>query len=108
MGASMSGITFVFQGIGTTCITGFGAYMSFLCVTRSGVYSDRESDWFIEFPMVVVVVCGVIAFAVATAFMFIIDITSDTLLLCWLSDTEECGVDFVPKSLKDLIDKPLR
>jgi len=101
--AALSGITVVFQTLGTTCITAFGAYVSWLFVS-SQWYSVSTSEWFLDTPMVVVVVAGFLSFLVAASFMFIFDMTSDTLLFCWLADGEDGTTEYAPKPLRDLMD----
>merc|ERR1740117_1727477 len=106
--ASLNGITVAAQLLGTTCITGVGACVSMLAVRHLHWYTDESSGWFLENPLFIVVVASFMSFTISTAFMFMFDMTSDTLLFCWLVDREDGDAEYAPKSLRDEIGAPKR
>jgi len=106
--AALCGVTSVFQSLGIVSITTIGAYLAFFCATHLSMYTSRESEWFLESPAAVVVVATILSFIVSSAFMFTIDMTSDTMLFCWLADTEDTHVDFTPERLRELLGSPKR
>lgn len=58
--------------------------------------------------MTVVACAGIIGIAVGSAYMMIFDMVSDTLLFCWLKDTEDGVTEFAPKQLRNITGPPVR
>lgn len=100
---TLNGMTFIFQCLGALSISGASALIG-LCVTRNAaLFADHGSDYYVEEPLVVAVATGVVGLIVATAFMLIFDMVSDTLLYCWLTDTRDGVTEFAPLPLRNLI-----
>jgi len=106
--AALNGITVIFQLLGMASITCLGTYVPWLMISHIDQYTNPASDWYIEDPVAVVAATGAVALLVAAAFMFVFDMTSDTLLFCWLCDTEDGVTEFAPKPLRNLIGSPPR
>jgi len=101
--SGLNGITFLFQILGITSISMSTAAVTFFMATNINFYNSKESDYFLEEPMVVVAVGAIIGLIVGGAYMFIFDMVSDTLLFCWLTDTEDGVTEFAPAPLRNLI-----
>lgn len=106
--AALNGITVLFQVLGSIVMTGIGGYTAFLLVSGLSMYSDPSSQWYLESPLFVVVANAGLAFLISAVFMTMFDMTSDTLLFCWLTDTEDGVAEFAPKPLRNLVGPPLR
>lgn len=102
--AGLNGVTFLFQIMGISSITGICAGLSWLMVTNINIYADPVSTYYVESPLIVVVLSGVIGLVVASSYMFIFDMVSDTLLFCWLTDNEDGACEFAPKALRNICD----
>jgi len=106
--AGLNGVTFIFQILGVFSISAMCAGLAHLMVTHAPMYTSKESDYFLDVPMVVVVAAGIIGLVVGSAYMFIFDMVSDTLLFCWLTDNEDGVTEFAPEPLRNLIGHPKR
>lgn len=106
--AALNGITIFFQILGNVAITGIGAYAALWSVSNLDVYSDPASAWYLERPLLVVAVALLLSNLVATVCMAAFDMTSDTLLFCWLHDTDEGAAEFAPAPLRALLGPPRR
>jgi len=99
---ALNGITTIFQLLGVAFITATGTWFSFT-LTGMSMYSSKDSDVYLENRIVVVVFCGIICMMVASAFMHILDMVSDTLLFDWLVDADDGVTEFAPKAMRDLL-----
>jgi hypothetical protein len=106
--AGLNGITEVFQFIGNITTVLLGSCLTLVFMSQCSLYADPSSNTFIEWPMIVVVVGAMIALSVSSSFMTIVDITSDTLLFCWLTDVDDGNDEFAPAPLRNLIGQPQR
>lgn len=100
---TLNGMTYIFQILGTASIAGASGFIGLKITTNTAMFTDSDSDHFVEEPMVIAVAAGVVGFIVAAAFMLIFDMVSDTLLYCWLTDTKDGVTEFAPAPLRDLI-----
>eukprot|EP00928_Gymnodinium_smaydae_P019166 TRINITY_DN17328_c0_g1_i1.p1 TRINITY_DN17328_c0_g1~~TRINITY_DN17328_c0_g1_i1.p1 ORF type:complete len:916 (+),score=168.30 TRINITY_DN17328_c0_g1_i1:48-2750(+) len=109
--ASLCGITSAFQALGSVGITAAGAFLGFWFATHLPMYTHSGSPLYLETPAVVAVASGVLSFIIASAFMSLVDMTSDTLFFCWLEDGEDesaADEDYTPQALKKLLGAPRR
>jgi len=106
--SGLNGITFLFQLLGVFSISTACAGLTHILVTNINVYNMKESDFFVEQPMYVVICGALIGCVVGSAYMFIFDMVSDTLLFCFLTDTEDGVTEFAPKPLRNIAGNPTR
>lgn len=111
--AALRGICFIFSSVGTSCIVVLITLLSMFCITTLPVFTAEDSKFLVTNPVLVSMVCGVLAFIIGKAFMSVLDIVAEALVYCALSDRlhQQSQVSFVPRSpvyeppqLKPLID----
>lgn len=69
-----------------------------------GAYDEPSSEYFLESPYAVVLVCAIIALMVAASFMLVFDQVADTLLYCFIDSTNKNSVQvYCPDSLMVLM-----
>jgi len=77
----LNGATYVFQLVGLVLITVVTLVLA-EALTQLSMFTDPTSQMFLENPVMVVIVCGLIAFGIAKLFMDVFDMVSDTLMFC--------------------------
>mmetsp|Transcript_11115 Transcript_11115/g.35265 ORF Transcript_11115/g.35265 Transcript_11115/m.35265 type:complete len:401 (-) Transcript_11115:50-1252(-) len=98
--AALNGATDLLAGYGTAIIILATAYV----VSARGALADEASSFHVSDPLAAMVVSMLIAFRVASCFMSIFDVASDTLLYCYGIDLQSGkGCHTAPEALKQLV-----
>ncbi|CAK0909148.1 unnamed protein product, partial [Prorocentrum cordatum] len=63
-------------------ITASGIAVVYLILAHVAVFNQRDSDWYVQERVPVLVLAGLVSFLVGHAFMTIFDVVSDTILYC--------------------------
>merc|ERR1711957_666902 len=101
--AILNGATFVFTIFGGLVITVICGGVSYMLVHNLDYFAGLHSDHHVDSGTVVVIVSCCIAAIVASAFMNVFDMTSDTLLYCYGHDLAmRNGGPTAPPALKEL------
>jgi len=102
---SLHGVTLVFQIVGLVTSAFIGAYATFWFTGTVNIFSDRNSEYFLENRVGVTCVAGIVAMAVSTVFMWTLDLVADSLLFCWLVEGEDDRTHqtYAPKLLRNVV-----
>jgi len=84
--AILNGACFVFQLAGMGAITAGGVYLVWIIITTLDTFTLESSEYFVQDPVTVAVVAGVICASVAYGFMVVFDMVADTMLYCFATE----------------------
>mmetsp|Transcript_142018 Transcript_142018/g.247383 ORF Transcript_142018/g.247383 Transcript_142018/m.247383 type:complete len:670 (+) Transcript_142018:102-2111(+) len=79
----LNGATWVFTAAGIGVITGATSLIAFWTVQNQFQFNTPASDYYVEDPVVMTVICACIALVVAVCFMSVFDMVADTMLYCF-------------------------
>jgi len=82
--ALLNGACFVFQIAGAGLITACGAFVASMVVSHE-TFSDAESEYYVEQPMILTIAAGIVSLMIAVPFMLVFDQCADTLLYCYVT-----------------------
>jgi len=97
--------TWVLSIGGVITISGLGSYLTWFLLRCVPALADAQSEYFVPDPEAVTGVAAVVCVLVATSFMALFGMISDTIVFCWALDrqSEDRGGDYVPPRLRELL-----
>jgi len=109
---ALNGACWVIQLTSAGAITASGIAVVYLILAHVAVFNQRDSDWYVQERVPVLVLAGLVSFLVGHAFMTIFDVVSDTILYCRCIEEVrrqegelELDRQYAPKSLVTLIEQ---
>ena len=95
---TIAGASGIFYLLGKACIAGTSAYIGYIVITESDLKDEIDS------PLAPVVVFLVVGYLVASIFMTVFSMSTDTIIHCYLVDEILNGESRnVPEPLKEYI-----
>lgn len=111
--SGLSNSTWPYQTLGLALTAAAGAGITQFVTRNINIYTARESEYYLENRMGVTIVASLVAILVCQVFMFLLDLTTNTMLYCWLvegNDEKKLNPHqsqrhntFAPKTLRNLI-----
>merc|ERR1712066_826308 len=75
--AILNGVVTIVFYLGVSTVTCLGSYLTWLMVNHNSYFTDPTSELYVQEPVLVTVVAGIISWLIATTFMVVLDTTSD-------------------------------
>lgn len=107
--AVLNGACWVIQLAGLGAITATGSYLTWLMLRHWEMFSLSTSDHYVDDPILVTIVSGIICAYIAQAFMQVFDTTADCILYCYAIEKirrdkgQYQGQRYAPQALNELI-----
>jgi len=83
---TLHGCTRIFEVVGVTSITAVGVSTCYVLATQVPTYGNPESEKFVEDPIFLCFIAGIVSFFIAMPFMLCFATAADTILFCFALD----------------------
>lgn len=109
--AILNGATWIVTIAGVGSIVSGSVAMTYFMVTRVPMFSETDSDLYVQDPVLVCIIAGLLSTIVALTFMKVFGMASDTIIFCFAVDSkrrekgEGSGARYAPETLNNLISK---
>lgn len=90
---TLHGCTRIFEIFGVGAITAAGVVSTWLLATKIPMYGNPESDRYVEDPLALCGVAGIICFFIALPFMLCFATAADTILFCFALEKSRLSSD---------------